>query len=154
MCTGVCLVVMSGAAPSMTRLGVYSTGLSGGGRAPGRAGLSHCGSRTQLLLGTWDPPGSRIEPVSPALAARFFTTRETPYRRSLQNDIFLSSFTSVALTVTSDARGPIALTVFLEKLHGCHLTRRGGLRGPGVRGRVLDPSVPNGALLSPIYSVT
>lgn len=48
--------------------------------------------------------GSRIEPVSLALAGRFFTTRETPYRGSLQNDIFLSSFTSVALTVTSNAR--------------------------------------------------
>lgn len=48
--------------------------------------------------------GSWIEPVSLALAGRFFTTRETPYRGSLQNDIFLSSFTSVALTVTSNAR--------------------------------------------------
>ena len=42
--------------------------------------------------------------MSLALAGRFFTTRETPYRGSLQNDIFLSSFTSVALTVTSNAR--------------------------------------------------
>ena len=72
--------------------------------APGRAWSSHCGSQTHLLLGAWGPPGSQIEPVSPALAGRLFTTRETPYRGSLHNDIFLISFTSVALTVTSNAR--------------------------------------------------
>ena len=49
-------------------------------------GLSSCGSRALehrlnscrpqalLLLGMWDLPGSEIEPVSPALAGRFFTT--------------------------------------------------------------------------------
>ena len=48
-------------------------------------GLSSCGSRASehtlnicstwawLLCGMWDPPGSGIEPVSPALANGFFT---------------------------------------------------------------------------------
>ena len=33
-----------------------------------------CGSRSLLLWGTWDPPRQGMEPVSPALAAGFFTT--------------------------------------------------------------------------------
>ena len=42
-------------------------------------GLSGCSSqaleqRASLLLGMWDPPWPGIEPVSPALAGRFFTT--------------------------------------------------------------------------------
>ena len=102
-CCGGVSGCVGGAAPSLWCLGVCSTGLSGSARAPGRA-LSLCGSCTQLLLGVWGPPGSQNQPVCPALADRFFTTRETPYRGSLQNDIFLSSFTSVALTVTSNAR--------------------------------------------------
>ena len=36
--------------------------------------LSSCGSRAQLLRGTWDPPRPGLEPVSPALAGRFPTT--------------------------------------------------------------------------------
>ena len=36
--------------------------------------LSNCGSRAQLLHGTWDPPRPGLEPVSPALAGRFPTT--------------------------------------------------------------------------------
>ena len=36
--------------------------------------LSSCGSRAQLLRGTWDPPRPGLEPVSPALADRFSTT--------------------------------------------------------------------------------
>ena len=36
--------------------------------------LSNCGSRAQLLRGTWDPPRAGLEPVSPALAGRFSTT--------------------------------------------------------------------------------
>ena len=36
--------------------------------------LSSCGSRTQLLRGTWDLPRPGLEPVSPALAGRFSTT--------------------------------------------------------------------------------
>ena len=36
--------------------------------------ISSCGSWGQLLLGMWDILGSGIEPVSPALAGRFFTT--------------------------------------------------------------------------------
>ena len=36
--------------------------------------LSNCGSRAQLLRGTWDLPRPGLEPVSPALAGRFSTT--------------------------------------------------------------------------------
>ena len=36
--------------------------------------LSNCGSRAQLLRGTWGPPRPGLEPVSHALAGRFSTT--------------------------------------------------------------------------------
>ena len=36
--------------------------------------LSNCGSRAQLLRGTWDPPRPGPEPMSPALAGRLSTT--------------------------------------------------------------------------------
>ena len=36
--------------------------------------LSSCGSRAQLLRGTWDLPRPGLEPVSPALAGGFSTT--------------------------------------------------------------------------------
>ena len=36
--------------------------------------LSSCGSWSQLLRGTWDPPRPGLEPASPALAGRFSTT--------------------------------------------------------------------------------
>ena len=36
--------------------------------------LSSCGAQVSLFHGVWDPPGSRTEPTSPALAGRFFTT--------------------------------------------------------------------------------
>ena len=36
--------------------------------------LSNCGSRAQLLRGTWDPPRPGLEPVSPALAGGLSTT--------------------------------------------------------------------------------
>ena len=36
--------------------------------------LSNCGSRAQLLRGTWDPPRPGLEPVSPASAGRLPTT--------------------------------------------------------------------------------
>ena len=39
-------------------------------------GINSCGTWVQLLHGIWDPPESKIEPVSPALAGRFFTPRE------------------------------------------------------------------------------
>ena len=37
--------------------------------------ISSCGLWAQLLCGTWDLPGPGVEPVSPALAGRFLTTR-------------------------------------------------------------------------------
>ena len=36
--------------------------------------LSNCGSRAQLLHGTWDLPRPGLEPVSAALAGRLSTT--------------------------------------------------------------------------------
>ena len=36
--------------------------------------LSNCGSRAQLLRGTWDPPRPGHEPMSSALAGRLSTT--------------------------------------------------------------------------------
>ena len=36
--------------------------------------LSNCGSRAQLLRGTWDLPRPGLEPVTPALAGGFSTT--------------------------------------------------------------------------------
>ena len=36
--------------------------------------LSSCGSRAQLLRGTWDPPRPGPEPASPAQAGRLSTT--------------------------------------------------------------------------------
>ena len=36
--------------------------------------LRSCGSRAQLLCGTWDLPRPGLEPVSPALAGGFSTT--------------------------------------------------------------------------------
>ena len=36
--------------------------------------LSNCGSRAQLLQGTWDLPRPGLEPVFPAWAGRFSTT--------------------------------------------------------------------------------
>ena len=36
--------------------------------------LRNCGSRAQLLRGTWDLPRPGLEPVSPALAGRLSTT--------------------------------------------------------------------------------
>ena len=36
--------------------------------------LSNCGSRAQLLRGTWDLPRPGLEPVSPASAGRLSTT--------------------------------------------------------------------------------
>ena len=43
-----------------------------GSQAP-ECGLSSCGTGAQLLWGTWDLPGSGIEPIS-CLAGGFFTT--------------------------------------------------------------------------------
>ena len=38
------------------------------------AGFSSCGSQAYLLCSMWNLPSPGIEPVSPALAGRFFTT--------------------------------------------------------------------------------
>ena len=52
--------------------------------------ISNCGTRAQLLPGTWDLPASGIEPVSPALAGRFFTTEPPgkPYSVFLKRHSF------------------------------------------------------------------
>ena len=44
--------------------------------------LSSCGTQIYLLRGIWDLPGSWIEPVSPALASGFFTTKPSGKPRS------------------------------------------------------------------------
>ena len=51
--------------------------------------LSNCGSRAQLLRGTWDLPGPGLEPVSPALAGRFSTTAPPgkPYTFPLRENL-------------------------------------------------------------------
>ena len=36
--------------------------------------LSNCGSRAQVLRGTWDPPRPGLEPACPASAGRFSAT--------------------------------------------------------------------------------
>ena len=52
--------------------------------------LSSYGTRAQLLPGTWGLPASGIEPVSPALAGRFFTTEPPgkPYSVFLKRHSF------------------------------------------------------------------
>ena len=47
--------------------------------------LSSCGSRAQLLRGTWDLPRPGLEPVSPALAGKLSTTAPPgkPYNLNL-----------------------------------------------------------------------
>ena len=69
-------------------MAVASLGLSVGSRVCGLAvpglssygswalehGLSNCGAQAESLHGTWDLPRPGIEPASPALAGRFFTT--------------------------------------------------------------------------------
>ena len=40
------------------------------------ASFSGLGTQAQLLWGTWNPSGPRMEPVSPALAGGFFTVPE------------------------------------------------------------------------------
>ena len=54
--------------------------------------LSNCGSRAQLLHGTWDPPGPGPEPTSPALAGGLPTT-VPPGKPHL----FIFAFISIAL---------------------------------------------------------
>ena len=49
-------------------------GLSGCSSRPLEPRLSSRGAGTQLLHGLWDLPRSGIEPVSPALVGKFFTT--------------------------------------------------------------------------------
>ena len=49
--------------------------------------LSSCGSRAQLLRGTWDPPRPGLEPVSPALTGRLSTT--APPGKPIHEDIFM-----------------------------------------------------------------
>ena len=53
---------------------VVACGLSSCGSRALERRLSSCGTRAQLLHGTWDLPGPGIEPVSPALAGGLLTT--------------------------------------------------------------------------------
>ena len=62
---------------------------SSGSRA---CGLNSCGLQIQLLCGMWDLPRPEMEPLSPALAGRLFTT-EPPRKPA----IFLSLLTNFVL---------------------------------------------------------
>ena len=68
---------------------VVARGLSSCGSRALERRLSSCGARAQLLRGTWDLPGPRIEPVSPALAGGFLIT--VPPGKSL-NFLYLGLF--------------------------------------------------------------
>ena len=59
-------------------------------------GLGSCGSRAQLLRGTWDLPGPGLEPVSPSLAGGFLTTAP-PGKSSLS--LFLTLYILERLTL-------------------------------------------------------
>ena len=58
--------------------------------------LDSCDTQTKLFCGMWDLPGSGIEPVSPALAGGFFTTK--PPGKPLA--IFLNYFLQEMLAET------------------------------------------------------
>ena len=55
--------------------------------------LSSCGKRAQLLHSVWDLPGPEIEPMSPALAGRFFTSGP-PGKPSLPTESVLNPFST------------------------------------------------------------
>ena len=63
--------------------------------------LSKCGKRAQLLCSMWDRPGSGVKPISPTLAAGFFTTE--PPRRFLSQNIEYNSLCYTA--------GPCCLSI-------------------------------------------
>ena len=78
---GYCLVAVSrlgiGAASfaaEHSRCGVWASAVAA-------RGLNRCGAWAQLLQRMWDLPRSGIEPVSPALAGKLFTT-EPPWKPS------------------------------------------------------------------------
>ena len=71
---GLSLVAASGGHSSSRCAGLsLSRPLVAEHRLPTRR-LSSCGSRAQLLRGTWDTPRPGLESISPALAGRFSTT--------------------------------------------------------------------------------
>ena len=58
-------------------------------------GHSSCGTQASLPRGMWYLPGSEIEPVSPALAGRFFTTKPSGKSGLLQlNEEMSGTFSS------------------------------------------------------------
>ena len=62
--------------------------------------LSNCGSRAQLLRGTWDPPRPGLEPVSSALAGRFSTTAPPGKPKNLfLRDICTLTFIAAYFTI-------------------------------------------------------
>ena len=69
----------------------------------GAAGSGHrlrgCGAQAWLSCGVWDPPGPGIEPVSPALAGRFFTTE--PLGKPLNSCLTKRSITRKVLLFKS-----------------------------------------------------
>ena len=61
--------------------------------------LSSCGSRVQLLRGMWDLPRPGLEPVSPALAARFSTTAPPGKPQLFYNTQFLKNSFRIIATI-------------------------------------------------------
>ena len=53
--------------------------------------LSNCGSRAQLLRGTWDLPRPGLEPVSLALAGRLSTTAPPVKPNTVTSDRAISA---------------------------------------------------------------
>ena len=97
--------------------------------------LSSCGSRAQVLRGTWDPPRPGLEPASPALAGRFSTTAppgkpETGHSWS-QSQSSLGRF-RILKRVHADQRGTL-----MSQQHGCFLCNcMLGLKGSNQKGEV------------------
>ena len=96
-CAGFPLAVVSGAYPRLlvaeaslvAGTGSRARGLSGcGSRAPERR-LNSCDACTLLIRDAWDLPGSGIEPMSPAVAGRFFIT-EPPGKPHLSPPFFFA----------------------------------------------------------------
>ena len=69
-----------------------ATGSSGAGSVAAVSRLPSCSTQPQLLRSTWDPPRPGLEPVSPALAGRFFTAEPPGKSRDLVLPKVLLSF--------------------------------------------------------------
>ena len=83
---GYSLVVVCGLLTEVAALAVAHRLRNCGSRAPERR-LNSCDACTLLIRDAWNLPGSGIEPVSPAVAGRFFIT-EPPGKPHLSPHFF------------------------------------------------------------------